>query len=286
MKERLDRGRLALLRAPAFAPILWVFALVVLLSAAAPAPERTKVVPVRAAAPSAETTRLSVGDPSVDASFLEPYMSRWKETFVSTGFKVIDFGTTTDEVTVTEESGRKLIHRSVALDRPSGISSRTTLVVDAKSFAPVSTNESQSGGERLALAFIGMRMSGERKASESASTHSLSAALRTRAFDYFGGMNDLLLAALPLRTGATFEIPAVAVTLGAEYPEDGVITVTLHVRREDFVTLPSGEKRQAWVVDADTPIGFYKTWISKKAPYILRTIWVGPGGGRSTFELM
>lgn len=58
------------------------------------------------------------------------------------------------------------------------------------------------------------------------------------------------------------------------------------MKRQDTVTLPDARKVKAWLVDSDTPHGCYKVWIAAEPPYVVRTIWMGPGGGRSTFELV
>lgn len=238
--------------------------------------------PVQATHPALAPVVLKVNDASVDASRIKPYKVQWKETFVTPANQVVVNGTWTDEVERITVDGKDVLKRTVSVDRPQrGIHSIIVLTVNGRTFAPITTEEVQAGkAPALHFDFAGKRISGYRD------TRKIEARVPIEAFDTLGGMTDLFPASLPLRAGYAARFPNFSATISADDDPATITWITLQVKRQDTVALPDGRKLKAWLVDSDTPFGFYKVWIAEEPPYIVKSIWMGPGGGRSTFDLI
>ena len=262
---------------------MWILLIVSVASAAlAQTPAEPKFSPVQATRAALTTVVLKLNDPEVDASRIKPYKVQWKETFVTPLNQVIPNGTWTDVVERTSIDGKEVLKRTVTVDRPQrGIHASTVLIVNGKTFAPVTTEEVEPGKTPdLHFDFAGTHIAGNRK------TRKIDATVETAAFDTLGGMTDLVPATLPLRPGYTARFPNFSATISENDDPASITWITLQVKRQDIVALPDGRRVKAWLVDSDTPLGFYKVWIAEEPPYIVRSIWMGPGGGRSTFDLI
>lgn len=256
---------------------IWMTLLFAVTAAAQP-----QFAPVKATPFGSEPVKLSVDDPSIDATKIKPYRAKWKETFVTPANQVMVIGTWTDEVQRANVDGRSVIKRTITVDRPQrNIHAFTMLVVDGRTFAPLVTEESEVGKPAdLHLEFRGTHVTGKRH------EESIDAHVPVKAFDTLAGMTDLFPATLALRAGYAARFPNFSTSVGDSADPAAVTWITLQVKRQDTIALPDGRKLKAWLVDSDTPLGFYKVWIADEPPYIVRTIWMGPGGGRSTFDLI
>lgn len=194
-----------------------VMALLILAAAAAAQP---RFAPVKATPFAAEAATLHVGSRDVDASKIRPYRAEWKETFATPANQVIISGTWTDRVERIQWNGREALKRTVTVDRPErNIHAVTTLIVDAHTFAPLMTEESEAGKPAdLHFEYHATRLRGRRRDEGSETVHDIAANLPLKAFDTLGGMTDLFPAALPLRDGYAARFPNVSATVSKEAP--------------------------------------------------------------------
>src|SRR6476469_1178392 len=196
--------------------------------------DQSKFAPVKATPFSGEPITLAVGSPSVDASKIHPYRAQWTETFVTPANQVMVTGTWTDHVEAIEWKGRKALKRTVTVDRPQrNIHSTTTLIVDAATFEPLMTEESEAGKPAdLHLEYSGTRVTGQRP-DEAKAIQPVAAHVGTKAFDTLGGMSDLFPATLPLRAGFAARFPNFSITAGPDADPSSVTWLTLRVKRQD-----------------------------------------------------
>jgi hypothetical protein len=231
-------------------------------------------------------TSITVGDARVDASFIKPYKNRWKETLATSDHRIIDRGVWSDEVQYAEYQGRRVLKRVITVTRPSGkVEVTFTLMVDPRTFEPVMTEENRGGQSLLRFDFQGRRVSGRRPPQVlGGQPRAIEVKLPTRVFDFYGGMNDLFLAVLPLREGYAAKIPCFSGTIGPEADPKAITWTMMEVKRREPITTGSGEKVMAWVVETNTAVGFYKVWVTREPPYVIKTVFLGPGGGRLQYD--
>jgi hypothetical protein len=224
---------------------------------------------------------LRVGDPSVDAARIQPHERHWKVTLATIQNRIVEFGDWKETVTRGEVSGRPTLERRIALDSPDGKpKERVLLVVDAKTFAPVRTEEERPDlGTHLRYTFDGRRLRGERSPlSPGEPPRHIDVRLEVECFDYLGGMMELFFASLPLKEGYAVTFPAALATSDPVAAQDGIAWITARVKGKASVEA-WGRKFDTQVVEAETPYGFYKVWLSPESPYVIQAVLlIGPGG--------
>ena len=75
-------------------------------------------------------------------------------------------------------------------------------------------------------------------------------------------------------------------TTGAGAVQDSIHWPLVEVIGEDVTRGPGGKMVKAWRVEANTPYGFYKVWVTDTPPYVARTVLLLGPGGRITYELL
>jgi len=199
--------------------------------------------------------------------------------------RVVERGSWTDEVQVVEVGGRRLLKRTWVLTRGGKVFDTINTLADPKTFAPVMTEERKHDGEFLYFDFAGTRLKGQRSSvPPGGQPRRIEAKLGTQFFDYYGGVYDLFLASLPLREGYAATFPAAMATFGPDADPADLDWVTIRVDRKEAVAADGGRKVEAWVVDCYNAFGFFKVWVVKEPPYVMKMMIVGPGGGRITYE--
>ena len=174
--------------------------------------------------------------------------------------------------------------RTVVASAPDGsVRESIRIVVDGATFAPVRT-EWRGGGRSFEFDFQGQNHCGfADQRSRGVSSKDCRLGVAT-AFDYYGGMMDLFLATLPRRVGV-YSFPAMVVTAGAGAAADGLDWPLVESLGDD-VARGAGKVIKAWRVEANTPYGFYKVWVTDLPPYVVRTVILQGPGTRITYELM
>ena len=228
---------------------------------------------------------LRVGDARVNARALQPYKARWKETLANVVNEVSERGVWDDELRRETLNGREVLIRTIVVTQPDG-STRESFrtVVDGVTFAPI-RSEWKSGGASYEYDFAGLAIKGMRVTEPLAAPVKIDTRLWQPAFDYYGGMMELFLATLP-RTSGVFSFPTVMATTGAGAVQDSIHWPLVEVIGEDVTRGAGGKTVKAWRVEANTPYGFYKVWVTDTPPYVARTILLLGPGGRITYELM
>lgn len=228
---------------------------------------------------------LRVGDARVNARALQPYKARWKETMVGVGHDVTERAVWNDELRRETMNGRDVLIRTMVAIQPDGTTreSRRT-VVDGVTFAPL-RSEWKSLGISYDYDFDGLAIHGARVNEPFASPSRIEAKLWQPAFDYYGGMMELFLATLP-RTAGVFSFPTAMATTGAGAVQDSIHWPLVEVIGEDVTRGVGGKTVKAWRVEANTPYGFYKVWVTDTPPHVVRTVLLLGPGGRITFELL
>ena len=229
---------------------------------------------------------LRVGDPAVDPSRISPHERHWKVTLVNAQNRVIEYGDWRETVSREREDGRDVLVRRIALDGPDGKpKERVVLVVDAKTFAPIRTEEERPDLKTsMRYAFSGRSLKGERLSGPGAAPQKIAATLPIECFDYLGGWMELFFAALPLKEGYAVTFPSALATVGAEQTQDGVHWTTARVKGRATIDAGGGKKVETWLVEADTPYGYYKVWVADAAPYVVQTMLVLAPGGRLSYQ--
>jgi hypothetical protein len=228
---------------------------------------------------------LHVGHAAVDASRIQPHERHWKVTLANMQNRIIEFGDWKETVTRGDASGRPTLERRIALDSPDGKpKERVRLVVDAKTFAPLKTEEERPDlGSYLRYTFEGRRLRGERSpASPGDPPRRIDLRLAVECFDYLGGMMELFFATLPLKEGYAATFPAALATSDPAAAQDGIAWITARVKGKATVEA-WGRKFETRIVEADTPYGFYKVWVSSESPYVIQTVLLIVPGGRFTY---
>ena len=228
---------------------------------------------------------LRLGDARINARQLQPYKVRWKETFVDAVHQVSERGIWDDELRRELLNGREVLIRTIVVSDPHGtVRENTRVVVDGTTFAPV-RSEWKASGASYEYDFDGMLIKGVRVSDAGKPPTAIEAQVWQPMFDYYGGMRELFLATLP-RSPGLFTFPAATATTGAGALQDSIHWPLVEVIGEDVTRGAGGKTVKAWRIEANTPYGFYKVWVTDTPPYVARTVVLLGPGGRITYELM
>lgn len=232
-------------------------------------------------------TVLKVGDSRVDASRLQPYTARWKETIVNAIHQVVERGTWEDSLTYERINGRDVLVRLIVVTQPDGsMRERYRTVVDGRTFAPVRSEWENNQGLSYAYDYAMPAATGVRVNTKGGAPVTIAANLGQPAFDYYGGVMELFLATLPRQPGAVFTFPAALTTSGYDANQSGIDWPTVQVFPEEMTRGAGGAPVKATRMEANTKYGFYKVWVTDTPPFVVRTVLLLAPGGRITYELM
>lgn len=244
----------------------------------------TLLIPVVAVAQPPAPMQLQVGDSRINATLLQPYKVRWRETIVNAIHQVIERGVWDDELRREHVDGRDVLIRLITVTQPDGVvRERVKIVVDGRTFAPI-RSEWSGGGRSYEYDFHGNTLKGLRVNEPGRGQVTIDVGLDRSAFDYYGGMMELFLATLPRTSGAVLTFPAALATSGPDADQAGLHWPVAEVRGEETVRSAGGDSVKAWRIEINTPYGFYKVWVTDVPPYVVRTVLLLPPGGRITYE--
>ncbi len=233
------------------------------------------------AAAQTQPRKVMVGDGTVDGKHFKPYKNQWRVS-VSTpaGKHDPDAALWTDQLESVYLNGCQCLQRTqVATFHKDGqdVGRTTTInVFDPETMAPVSrsfTRQAVKTGadDSTKIQFRGSELHSVH--TTEGKSESRDVQLETPAFDFYGGLYGLLLAAMPLKTGFSASIPSV------DEDSPTVSWLSFKVVAQQSIDAGSMGKVSAWVVEADSSLGPMKFWLSKDAPYILRLEYVAKDNG-------
>ena len=229
--------------------------------------------------------QLRVGSRSIDPGVLHPYTVRYKETIVSVQNIILERAIWTDQLQKISVDGHDAWRRHIEVVTPEGKFRETVdLIVDATTFAPLRTTEKNINGS-MEFSFGRTHLNGERVTQPNSPPRSIHAQFGEPAFDYYGGMMELFFALLPFKDGYRATFPAVMATTGPEADPKKIDWPIIEVKGEETLTV-GGVKYQAWRVEANTQYGFYRVWVRKEKPFVVRTILLIPLGGRIIYDII
>jgi hypothetical protein len=235
-----------------------------------------------------QTVELKSGDPRIHGEHLQPFTNQWKMKVVGPdGTALEDAGTWTDQLESASVDGRSCWKRtqSATFKRKTGeiaATTRTVNVFDAKTLAPISREFERHmvGGEdsKLTITLHGNSMKIENTEKGKTETREVPT---TEAFDFYGGVYALLWVALPLQQDFTATFPSYTED---EHPE-AVQQVTYKITGRESMEAGSTGKRDTWIIESDTSIGYLKYWISENPPYIIRMDYKDKTGAKWTLTM-
>ncbi|SRR6266404_2361533 len=159
---------------------------------------------------------------------------------------------------------------------------RTLNVFDAKTLAPITREFERHmvGGDdsKLTIIFRGNSMKIENTEKGKTETREVPT---TEAFDFYGGVYALLWVALPLQQDFTATFPSYTED---EHPET-VQQVSYKITGRESIEAGSAGKKDAWIVESNTSIGYLKYWISESVPYIIRMDYKDKTGAKWTLTM-
>lgn len=208
---------------------------------------------------------LKVGDGSADGSRLTPYENAWLYTARFSDGRVKTQGIWSDHVERTTIDGREVLKRVQGMTYVNALTSSGITVMDAKTCAPISTEQHRPDGLVIKRTFDGAHVVTERKSPDASPAKQAAVDLPTPVFDYYGGAYGFLLSCFPLRIGYAASFPAIGET------EDVPDPVSFKVVRREEIRAGHRGMTDTYVVTAEKSGEYTQTyWLSKTAPYIIR----------------
>jgi hypothetical protein len=212
----------------------------------------------------AEPTVLKLGDPAVSGSFLQPCTNKWSVTQVKPDGTTKPVGSWTDEVKVEQLNGRAVIRRTQVANL-GGVEVKYLNLVDQKTMAPISSEQSSSQGLFEHIDFDGTHVKYKHTAKTGEASVEKDIQVPMPLFQ-FGGMFGMLVVTFPLHEGAVFKIANFEATQ-AGYVE----WLTFTVRGKEMVPAGAGKKVEAWIVETEPkPGALLRFSLTKEAPYVIR----------------
>jgi hypothetical protein len=227
-----------------------------------------------------EPVRIKVGDAMVAGAVIKPYKNVWRLTYAKPGREPVDAATWTDEVEAVKIGGRSLLKRTQVATYPKrGLTTTLINIFDPRTMAPVSRDYKRNDGTFNHIEFEGISIKYRRVETPGGEVKQGDAHLDVPVYDFFGGLYGLLLTTFPLKNGFSASLPSL------DENTDTVRWATFHVAREEMVEAGPGRQVKAWVVETDDngPMTF---WLTKKAPYIIKLVYVMPSGITATYTMI
>jgi len=244
---------------------------------ASPALLASSVHALAPAATQASGVTARVGDGIVSASRLLPYDNAFVLTIRSADGRTAQPGIWTDQLRLRTVDGRQAFVRTQGFASFDGRVKSSVNVFDPATFAPISNILVNPDGSRERWSFRGLTVEGHLTAAgPNAQDRVQTLNLAHPAFDLNCCMRSLLPAAVRLRAGETFTLPAVEV--GGDPAE-----VVFRVAARERVRAGSRGMVPAWRVDTDGPGGgTISFWIADTPPFLVRMTLVGIPGSRDS----
>jgi hypothetical protein len=230
-------------------------------------------------------TRIGVGDARLRVDLIEPYSVRWAVTIATPDNRLVDRGFWYEEL-VRDTCPQACWRRTMRAVNPAGAETlRTVNTFDARTLAPVSTNQTAPDGAGLQLAFTGRRVEGRQNVAAffhvPEHRRDISGRLRRSAFEINNGPTGLYLALMPHAPMTTLRVPIIDVD--ADDPTR-VIDADYRIFNRATIAI-AGRNYEAIAIDAFTTYGYWQYWVVEEPPFVVRWIYVGPGGGRTIYNL-
>ena len=216
-----------------------------------------------------------MGDGTIDGSFLQPYNNAWMYSVKLPNGQTSPQGIWSDHLQWTTVDGKQVMLRVQGTTFVNGVSNTIRNVFDPKTMAPITSETHGIDGSIFRRTFAGAHVVTETLAGPKDPAVKTEADLPTAVYDFNGGLYGLLLATLPLKTGLTGSLPAVADR------ENTLSVEPFHVLREESVSAGSRGMVKAWVVESGHPGDYHMTfWLTKQPPYIIKLVDVMESNGR------
>ena len=240
------------------------------------------ILSLSAVVASEDSKQLTVkpGDSIVDGSHIKPFLAKYLLVTTSadgeeTSRMIWDY-----EVKITEENGKKLLHRILNGFDAEGnqLQSRLT-VVEQKTLKPVSWEFEITGGPSASATIDGGKVKIKQQMPGTAEPIEVEFDLGMPIFDYIN-MHGILLLGFPLEKGFSAKFPYFN-----SQPTGGLKLEWQTIQVNGLEKVDSGPKKniEAWLVETGDG---WKFWLTKEAPYVIKVIAPDPGGGQRFFELM
>jgi hypothetical protein len=229
-----------------------------------------------AAADPAPPMPLKVGD--LDASRLQPYVSEWRVVEVAADGTSKETQRSFDQLAKVRVEGRP-VWRQHQYELPKGGS------FDAhshfRSFAPIDAFERAADGGYRKLTYASGTVRLECRSSRcppdlrDGQVHQRDIQTETPTFDYWGGSYGLLLALVPLKVGASYELPVL-------HPARGLIRLRVDVEAKETIKAAKGAPIAAYRLR--TPLTGWIYHVTDQPPYWVRLEYARPDGTRQITE--
>lgn len=223
-----------------------------------------------ARADDAPAARIRVGDGVVDGAVIRPYRNRFSQCVLLSDGSVRDgFVYWTDEVALTNLKGRALLQRTIVTfrARDDAILSTGGALLDARTFAPVSSSETQGVDNAWFTHFEGdgLRAVGLRLGPPAGSApRFIDQRFSEPAFDLYNAAFGLIYATLPLRAGYSAVLPV------ASDEKDELEMLHARVVGTETIELAPGAPVRTWIVVDDGSAGRGAYWVANTPPYVFR----------------
>jgi len=152
--------------------------------------------------------------------------------------------------------------------------------------APITTEQIVADGTGLVLSFAGRRVRGRQNVGAffhiPEHRRDIHGRLRRLAFDLNNGPTGFYLAVMPHVHQTTLRVPIIDVD--ADDPAS-VVDADYRIFNRQIVNV-AGRSYDAVAIDALTTYGYWQYWVVAEPPYVVRWLYVGPGGGRTLYSLL
>ena len=255
-------------------------AAVLLLAAASPRATPAQLGPFT-------TVRVQPGDSQLRVDRLRPYSVRWNAVSISPDNEVADRGYRTEEV-VRGDCARTCWRRVLRVFAADGQEiANTTNMFDARTLAPILTDEKQGGVQTLLLRFDGRRVDG-RQDTRRPYYHvvdyhrDIRGTLSRTVFDLDNGPIGLYLALMPHQQQTVLRFPLLDVH-SYENPLAVVEGAYRVYHRSD--TLIGGQTYRTVMIDALNNFGYWQYWLTEEPPFLVRLVFVDSSGRRTMYTI-
>jgi hypothetical protein len=230
---------------------------------------------------------IEVGDARLRVDRIQPYVVRWNATAITPDNHVSDRGYRTEEVS-RGDCARPCWRRVLRIVNANGEETANTVnLFDARTLAPILTDEKQQGNQTLLLRFDGRRVDGRQDTLRPfyhvvPHHRDIRGRMSRPAFDFDNGPGGLYLALMPHRPQTMLRFALLDV-----HSYENPLTVVdgdYRVYHRTNITI-EGRTYDAVVIDALNNFGYWQYWVIEEPPFVLRWIFVDPGGRRTVFNL-
>lgn len=228
------------------------------------------------AAQSAKLAEVTLGDGTVDGSFIQPYASAFRLWKMGDNGEREPFGRWTDSVRYIEHQGRRVLYRVVARYTAEDVKDLwRDHLVDPETLAPIRTLQhfGEDLGSSVLLEFAGDSLTVELKNGPDAPAQTVGRSFEAPVYDL--SLYAILLVGFPLEDGFAARFP----TFGNQLAP---VSETMRVTGRERVPVEDGRTVEAWVVE--TEYRPWTVWLTKEPPYIAKVVQRMPDGSEIVSE--